>query len=124
MERRDYVIFLNEALDNQRLGLRLQSGLAFAVILLGALSILLTQLYPELFGIAGQEVLGALGGGTVSALSAFPIKQITERRARIAAMRFLRSGFQRAEQGGDGDSEALAQLEQRFWKLMDASLGR
>ena len=123
MEHSDYITFLEEALKSQRFGQRLQVGLAVAVILLGVVAILVTQLFPDLSGLANQKLLGALGGGTISALSTFPIKQITERRSRIAALTFLLSGFRRLQRSGETDSEEQAQLEQRFWKLMDTSLG-
>jgi len=124
MERSDYIAFLDEALDTQRLGQRLQIGLAITVILLGVVAIIVTQLFPDISGIANQKLLGALGGGTVSAFSTFPIKQITERRSRMAALRFLKTGFQRLEKGEGTDSTEQEQLEERFWKLMDTSLGK
>jgi hypothetical protein len=124
MDRSDYITFLEEALDNQRLGQRLQISLAITVVLLGVVAVFVSQLFPEVSGIANQKLLGALGGATVSALSAFPIKQITERRSRIAALRFLLTGFQRLEQDDKTGSDEWPQLEARFWKLMDTSLGK
>lgn len=124
MDRSGYISFLEEALDNQRLGQRMQLILAVSVILLGVVAILVTQLFPDIAGIANQKLLGTLGGGTVSAFSAFPIKQLTERRSRMAALRFLLNGFRHLQEGRAEDSAERAQLEERFWKLMDASLGK
>jgi hypothetical protein len=124
MASSDYITFLEEALDTQRLGQRLQIGLAITVVLLGVVAIIVTQLFPDISGIANQKLLGALGGSTVSAFSALPIKQITERRSKIAALRFLLTGFQRLEQGDEASGVERTQLEERFWKLMDTCMGK
>lgn len=124
IDKTDYVGFLEQAISTQQLAQRFHVILAIAVAGAGLAAIVAGQtlsgvLFPE-----DQKTLITLGGGFLSALSAFPFKQFADRRTRLSALEFLINGFRRLGEQGENLSGAQAnRLTESFWKLMDASLG-
>lgn len=120
----DYVGFLEKAVRSQRLAQRFHVSLAIAVAVGGLAAIAAAQLLSDIVVPADQKLLVMLGGGFLSTLAAFPIKQFTGRRAKLSALEFLLDGFRRLAGRAEGLSGPhAARLQERFWKLMDASLG-
>ena len=118
-----HINFLGQAIASQRAALRFHLVLASGVIILGLATILIAQkqassLVPENF-----KWLLQLGGGFVSTLSTFPLKEIFSRRDRIAALSFLEQEFTRLTAAPVPDNQQMERLEQRFWQFIDKGLG-
>jgi hypothetical protein len=115
------VALLEKAIGSQRQLQRLQFALAIAIVGLGILCILLTQWFSGVVVPEAVKELGSLGGGFIATLCTFPLKQLYDRRFKIAALEYLLAGWRRVE-AGDASAEEAAGLQQRFDKILDAGL--
>lgn len=115
------VALLETAIRSQRQLQRLQLALAVAIIALGTLCIVLTQWFSGAVVPEAAKGLGSLGGGFLATLSTFPLKQLYDRRFKIAALEYLLAGWRRVAVG-DASAEEAAGLQQRFDKILDAGL--
>lgn len=122
MSRVDYTSFLEKSIRDQRLTLRIQLALAIGVVALGIVGVTVAQVYSGKLIPVDQKWLLTLGGGFISTLSGFPIKQIADRRIKISALEFLKNAFRSLSDHDDAlTSDEAARLIERFWKLMDSS---
>jgi hypothetical protein len=118
--RIEYIRFLEKAASGQRTAQRFHIGLAVGVVLLGLLAIVAAQIFASDTG----KWLITLGGTFVSTLATFPIREISNRRVKILAVEFLLDGFHRLQERRDAASGNEASLlTERFWRLVDTSLG-
>jgi hypothetical protein len=115
------VALLEKAIGSQRQLQRLQFALALAIVGLGILCVALTQWFSGSVVPETAKQLGSLGGGFIATLSTFPLKQLYDRRFKIAALEYLLAGWRRAA-AGDVSAEEQAGLQQRFDKILDAGL--
>lgn len=123
MDQVDYIRFLEKAVRGQRLAQQFHVGLAVGVVVLGLLAVGGAQVFSGVLIPENQKWLVTLGGSFLSTLCAFPIKQIADRRTKISALEFLLDGFGGlGTKANDSSGKEAAQLTERFWKLMDASL--
>jgi hypothetical protein len=114
--------FVESAIRNQRQLGRLHLGLALGVIALGVVLFLVAQWFGA--GLIPDNVkqLVALGGGFFATLSSFPIKQLFDRREKIAALEFLFAGLSKVEKGVYVSVEQKASLQERFDRMWDLGL--
>ena len=115
------VALLEKAIGSQRQLQRLQLVLAIAIVGLGILCILVSQWFSVVVVPEAAKELGSLGGGFIATLSTFPLKQLYDRRFKIAALEYLLAGWRRIA-SGDASAEETAGLQQRFDKILDAGL--
>ena len=115
------VALLEKAIGSQRQLQRLQLALAIAIVGLGILCIVVTQWFSVVVVPEAAKELGSLGGGFIATLSTFPLKQLYDRRFKIAALEYLLAGWRRIA-SGDASAEETAGLQQRFDKILDAGL--
>lgn len=117
--------FLERAVHAQLSAQRFHLLLAGAAVALGAVALVVGNLLPDVLVPAEARWLSILAGAFLISLAAFPIRQFFDRRVKIAALRFLEQSYHRIRgQSGDAISQEAARLDERFWKLMDASLGQ
>lgn len=124
MDKADYVHFLEQAMSGQRMVQRFHVALASVVVVVGLAAIGGAHLLSGVLIPTDQKWLVTLGGSFVSTLSAFPIREIVDRRTRLSALQFLLDGFNRlSDRPVNAADASTGPLTERFWKLMDASLG-
>jgi hypothetical protein len=122
MKGTDYIQFLKRSIRDQRMTLKFHISLAFIFVLLGLILIIvaLGKIIPE-----SQKLLATFTGIFISSVSAFPIKQISDRRTKISALEFLLDRFKKLENNeSDLANEESNILGDRFWKLTDTYGGR
>jgi hypothetical protein len=83
--------FLSRLIDNQRSAVRYYRAFAIAIFTLGVVVIVLALVWP------GQPIgeriktLLTIGGGVISSLSSFQLKEIWNRKDKIAALEAVRA---------------------------------
>lgn len=83
--------FLNQLINNQRSAVKYYRVLAVSIFGLGAVVIILALVWPgQSFGERIKTLL-AIGGGVISSLSTFQLKEIWNRRDRIAVLEAVRN---------------------------------
>jgi len=116
--------FLDKTIATQRSTLRFHLGWAFGVVGLGVGAIALVQRAPGSAIPENLKWLLTIGGGFISSLSSFPLKEIFSRRDKITALVFLRHELARLQASATPvDAPEIQRLEQRFWQFIDKSLG-
>lgn len=116
--------FLDDAIDSQRTALRFHLILATGVIIAGLCAIVLTHLLTGSVIPENLKWLLTLGGGFLSTLSSFPLRDIFSRRDKVHALVFLRQELQRLQDAATpADPQQLERLQQRFWQFIDKCLG-
>lgn len=114
----DYIRFIEDAARQQKRAVREQFLLGASVVAAGVLLVVLAQLFsPE-----SSKLMLQIGGGFVSTLATLRVGPLALRRQRIAALHFMRSGFERIARGELSEAEA-ERLRERFWSFIDSSLG-
>ena len=123
--------FLNQAIASERAGLRFQIYLICALVGtgLGAIvfTVVISLLVPQWKWASTTEWKwsSTLGGLFLPTLSGLPLKDISGRKDRIRALLFIKYGFERVHSDpGHVEAAELGRLEERFWQLIDISLGR
>jgi hypothetical protein len=93
---------------------------AAGVFLVGVLTIAIVLLSaPE-----DLKFLLGIGGAFVSTLSSFPIKDLSRDRDKLAALTFLRRGFEHLPSLEEPErAPQLEKLETSLWELVHKSLG-
>lgn len=118
MDAAEIRTYVDEALERQRGAIRLQTGIAAAVILIGLLIVAAVHLTGNA-GTDSTKWLITIGGGFISTLSSFPVQQIIAGRDRTAALGLMKRTLASVDPNQPMDSA----MEQRFWKLFDKALG-
>ena len=97
--------FLDRAIGIQRSAVRFHTGFALGIVGLGLAFILLLPLLPVL----PEDARGlfTIGGGFVSTLSSFPIKELFTRRQNVEGLTYLRRQYEQLKSGAlaSGDAE-------------------
>lgn len=113
--------FLSRLIDNQRSAVRYYRAFAIAIFALGIGVIVLALAWP------GQPVgeriktLLTLGGGVISTLSTFQLKEIWNRKDKIAALEAVRAHVGKLKEGAVDQTErtrAEEFLSQLVGKIM------
>src|SRR5438270_9414532 len=83
--------FLNELINNQRSAVKYYRALAIAIFVLGAGVIILALVWPGQSVGERIKILLAIGGGVISSLSTFQLKEIWNRKDRIAVLETVKN---------------------------------
>jgi hypothetical protein len=113
--------FLEKAVISQQASLRFQVYLICGLIGLGMGAIVFSGFVPNT---VPWKWVPTLGGIFVPTLSGLPLKEISTRKEKIRALLFLKDSFQRVQTDPAGVAPLeIERLEERFWRLVDISLG-
>ncbi|MCP4360690.1 MAG: hypothetical protein GY796_22000 [Chloroflexi bacterium] len=94
-------------------------GFAIFVALLGIAIVLAGLILPTTAGEGIQGLALKLGGGFVSSLSAFPLKEYLARRDRIHGVQTIREMWKQLRSQPSPQEEDLDRLEELVWKLFE-----
>jgi hypothetical protein len=116
--------FLQQALLNQQTTLRFQVWLAFGLVGLGLGAITLGYFLAGSVIPDNLKWIPVLGGFFPPALTGFPLKEISNRRDKIAALNFLKGEFE-GLQGSTVpvDTQHVERLQQQLNQFIDKLLG-
>jgi hypothetical protein len=108
--------FLKSAIASQQNTLRLQTGLAVMLFVVGLTVVILSFVNPGLI-LAETLKSGQTLGGTVVAVSGF-IPIFFSRRDRIVALRSLLNSYQHQQVGGLSPDGKLDQYFDQYFKVL------
>lgn len=109
-------VYLKHIIRDQSQGIRFYVIFAAGLILLGIMVILISSLASgRLIPDAFKGILG-IGGGFVSSLSAFPIKEIRARKEKLGMLKLIEGDLHSLEQQGDA---ADTEKRKHIYELID-----
>jgi hypothetical protein len=109
--RLDYVPYFEEQIVIQQHAIHSFKRWMVGFVVLGVLIIALAITFNQtkiLTGISSQII--SLGGVFISALAAFPYREITPRRVRISSLGLLKRGFEHYEKYPPDEQQKLKEL--------------
>jgi hypothetical protein len=124
MSASSHLEFLERAIRGQRGAIRLQIGFAVGCFLAGL--IIVWAVYHFLGSTIPDSLksIVTLGGGLLSTSSAFPLKDLLNRKEKVTALLFLRTEFGDLKNAPQiKDPNEMERLEQQFWQLISKILG-
>lgn len=114
--------FLNRLIDNQRAAVRYYRLFGLAVFALGAAVVVLALAWPEQSVGERIKILLTIGGGVISSLSTFQLKEILSRRDRIAVLEMMKT--QVLALGADeAKADERRRVEEFLAKLVEKIMG-
>lgn len=114
--------FLVQLIANQYRAIRFYSGFAMGLLALGIILILLAffsrgRLIPE----ALQSMVG-IGGTFVSSLSAFPIKELVNRKEKVNMLEAAKANLRTGETPDSVEPEKRKRIEDLVWQAIQKSV--
>lgn len=108
----DYILLTKSSI-------RLSFVLAFAVFASGVICAILVNKFLLNETDAWAKVVGSVGSGLVTLLSAAPLKDYFSQRAKINNFQFLKARYEKLNATAEGRDEAeVEKLEAIFWGLV------
>lgn len=114
--------FLNQLINNQRAAVKYYRVLAIAIFVLGAIVIILALAWPGQSIGEKIKILLAIGGGVVSSLSTFQLKEIWNRKDRIAVLEAVKNQVGSLQEKS-ADQAELTRVEEMLSQLVGKIMG-
>ncbi len=113
-------VFLNQLIANERRAVRATLFYAGGLVLLGIVVIFLSPILPKsLVPEAAAKLIG-VGGGFISSLSAFQIKDILTRRGKIEMLLSLQLRLHEINLTHEPEDEPVnKRIEELIWKIIE-----
>ena len=114
--------FIDRLIDNQRHAVKSYRFFAIAVFVLGASVILLALVWPGQALNERLKTLLTIGGGVVSSLSGFQLKEILSRRDKIAVLETMKNQVSRLKAGSENAADRSS-IEAMLGKIVEKMMG-
>jgi hypothetical protein len=112
--------FIDQLITNQRSAIRYHLSFAIGMVMLGVAVIMAGFLWPGKLIEEGFKTLLSIGGGFVSSLSAFQLKEILHRKEKIGVFEMVKIRLHKLEkEGKSADQTERARIEELLWKLVE-----
>lgn len=106
--------FVNQLITNQRNAIRYHVAFAVAIVLIGVAVVTAAFLLPSDLMADGIKTILSIGGGLVSSLSGFQLKEILQRREKITVFETVKIRLD-----GPIDQAERTRIEELLWKLVE-----
>jgi hypothetical protein len=111
---------VNQLIDDQRSAIRYHLLFGIGIVILGAVVIIIGFVLPEALGAEGIKTLVGIGGGFVSSLSAFQLKEILRRKEKMGVFENVKIRLQKLDQEGKtADQTERTRIQELLWKLIE-----
>jgi hypothetical protein len=112
--------FVDQLIADQRSAIRYHLFFAIGIVTLGVVVIVSGFLLPEKLIAGGINTLLSIGGGFVSSLSAFQLKEILKRKEKMGVFKNVKFRLQKLEhEGKTSDQAEKKRLEELLWKIVE-----
>jgi hypothetical protein len=112
--------FVNRLIADQRSAIRYHLLFAIGIVTLGIVVIVAGILLPRELLEEGIKTLLSIGGGFVSSLSAFQLKEILRRKEKIGIFEMVKIRLQKLEEEGKTSDQAeRTRIQELLWKIVE-----
>ncbi len=113
-------VFLNQLIANERRAIRDTFLFAGGLVLLGLLVILLSTVLLKPFVPETVTKLFGIGGGFISSLSTFQIKDILARRGKVEMLVSLENRLHEVKLTHEPEDESMnKRIDELIWKIIE-----
>jgi len=110
-------LFLKQLIDGQRSAVKYHLVFAGGIVVAGIGIIVAAFLWEQEQSLEGLKTILGIGGGLVSSLSGFQVKEIFQRKERINVLETLKIRIGELEI--QTDSAERARLKELLWKIIE-----
>lgn len=112
--------YLDNLISSQRSAIKYYITFALGIFMLGVAVIIISIVLPKEQMAEGIKTLLSIGGGFVSSLSGFQIKEIIQRKEKIGVFSLIKNQLLiNSEQDPDRDPEEAKRLKDLMWKTLE-----